>query len=517
MMNWKKWIKYTGIGLVVLTVITFFVMKQGFTKMYGGYTKLVDVEQFKPKTGPVAIKNVNVLAPNGAHFITGQTIFMEAGLIKAIGEGVVIPSSSTIIDGKGKFLIPGLIDSHVHLFKSPNDLLLYIANGVTGIREMIGNEKRLALKQQIANGRIGPQMWVASPPLGTGGDMTKWFITLTREGLNINNAKAAELTVKELSEKGYDAIKIYSHLNKESYLAATKTAKDLGMPVVGHIPWEIELSDVWENGQSEIAHLEELMNTLRRDFNIGEEKGAADFFEFIVEQSDELANNLIKHDIGVTSTLWLTQSFVKQKFDLDKLLHEIELAYVNPGMSEGVKFGDSGFGWLPETNLYRLPEGLPENEKAGRKRFWTNYGKGTALLAKELSKRGVKIMVGTDANLPPTIPGFSLHDELKSLNEAGMSTAQVLQAATAVPAEWMNNNAGKIAAGYVANLVLLDKNPLENIRHTKTINTVFSNGQVFDRNLLDQLLAAVKEANDLSRTIDISEYGERENLVTTKD
>jgi len=505
-MNWKKWIKYTGLFLVVLTLVTLFLAKRGFNRMYGAHTKLVDVEQFNPQTSPVAIKNVNVLTPNGESFLAGQTILLEDGIIKAMGEKLIIPWEANIINGTGKYLIPGLIDSHVHLFKSPNDLLLYIANGVTGIREMIGHEERLSLKKQIENGRIGPNMWVASPPLGTGDDIGKWFITLTREGLNINNAKAAEQTVKNLHAKGYDGVKIYSHLNKESYLAATKTAKELGMPVVGHIPWEVELEDIWQNGQSEIAHLEELMNTLRRDFYISDEKSANEFLKFVETESEVLAAKLIKHDIGVTSTLWLTESFVRQKFDLDKVLKEIALAYENPGMSEGIKFGNSGFGWLPETNLYRLPERLPADEKAGQKLFWETYAKAAQLLAKNLSERGVKIMAGTDANLPPTVPGFSLHDELNSLNRAGMTTAKVLQAATSVPAKWQQSNAGEITTGFLANLVLLDENPLSNINNTRSINTVFSNGQTFDRTLLDEMLAAVKAANDASRTIDISEY-----------
>lgn len=505
-MNWKKWMKYTGIFLLVLTLVTLFLANRGFNRMYGAHTKLVDVEQFKPQTGPIAIKDVNILTTNGESFLAGQTILLEEGTIKAMGENVSIPTATTIIDGTGKYLIPGLIDSHVHLFKSPNDLLLYIANGVTGIREMIGHEERLFLKKQIENGRIGPKMWVASPPLGTGDDIGKWFITLTREGLNINNAKAAEQTVKNLHAKGYDGVKIYSHLNKESYLSATKTAKELGMPVVGHIPWEVELEDIWQNGQSEIAHLEELMNTLRRDVYISDEKSANDFLEFVEAESEGLAAKLIKHDIGVTSTLWLTESFVRQKFDLEKVLKEIPLAYENPGMSEGIKFGDSGFGWLPETNLYRLPKGLPADEKADRKLFWETYAKASQLLAKNLSERGVKIMAGTDANIPPTVPGFSLHDELNSLNRAGMTPSQVLEAATSVPAQWQQSNAGEITTGFLANLVLLDKNPLSDIKNTRSINMVFSNGQTFDRALLDKMLAEVKAANDASRTVDIGEY-----------
>lgn len=505
-MNWKKWIKYTGVAFIILIISSFYFFNRGFTKMYGGYTKIVDVQQFEAPIEAVFIEHVNILASDGEHFIENQSILIEAGKIVAMDSLLEIPTQVKRINGQGKYLIPGLIDSHVHLFKSPNDLLLYIANGVTEIKELIGDENKLAWKQEIEQGRIGPKMWVASPPLGSINKFSDWFISFTRGAVNVNTANEAKQQIKALFDEGYDGIKIYSHLNKESYLAATKTATDLGMPVIGHIPWQVELDDIWENGQSEIAHLEEIMNTLRRDFRISSEKDAEDFLKFVTKESDELANKLIENNISVTTTLWLTESFVKQKFDLNQVLQDIELEYVNPGMSEGVKFGSSGFGWLPETNLYRLPEGLNEDAKTGQKRFWTAYAKACQVLVYELSKRGVNIMAGTDANLPPTVPGFSFHDELLSLQQAGLTPSQVLRAATAVPAQWLKRKAGEISVGFDANLVLLNKNPLLDIRHTRTIDMVFANGKTFDRSLLDQLLAAVKEANDESRMVDISGY-----------
>jgi len=134
-------------------------------------------------------------------------------------------------------------------------------------------------------------------------------------------------------------------------LAATKTANELDLPIVGHIPWSVELEDIWQNGQSEIAHLEEIMNTLRRQYGRIEMGEGDKFLDFITEKSELIADNLIKNDIAVTSTLSLVESFVRQKFELDKVLSEIPLAYVNSSSLEGIKFGDSGFGWLPETHL----------------------------------------------------------------------------------------------------------------------------------------------------------------------
>lgn len=508
-MNWKKWIKYTGITLLTLLLITpvvvYFGLESGMKQMYGANTEVVDITQFDPLTGKVVIENVNILAPDSEQFIAGQTLLIENGVIQNIDNALAIPEQTAVIDGTGKYLIPGLIDSHVHLFYSSNDLLLYIANGVTEIREMIGSPDRLQLKKEIENGRIGPKLWVSSPPLGTPDNLEKWFISWTRQAKNVDNATAAEEAIRTFVEEGYDGVKIYSHLNKESYLAATKTAKELGFPVVGHIPWAIELNDLWENGQVEVAHFEELMNGLSRDFGRFNGK-EAEFLKYVTEQSEELANNLIKNDIGVTSTLGIENGSFSQKSNLDKVLRNAEIAYVNVGMLEGVKFGSSGFGWLPHNNLYSLPKGLSKEEIAGRMYYWTTYSTAIQILAKELSKRGVKIMAGTDANIPAMVPGFSLHDELINLTKSGMTNAQTLKAATSTPADFLKSNAGRIQEGFEANLVLLDKNPLKDIRNTKTINTVFSNGKVYDRDLLDQMLAAVKEVNDAGRTIDISQY-----------
>lgn len=510
-MNWKKWIKYTGLVLLLLTLTSFVYMGQQGKRMYGGLTQRVDHEQFKPQEGTFAITHVNVLSADGESFIANQTVLLVDGLISAIDSTTSIPSNATRINGKGKFLIPGLIDTHVHLFQSPNDLLLYIANGVTEVRELIGEKDHLKWKKEIENGRIGPKMFVASPRLGTFESMEGWFMSMSQGYMNIKDAQDARKKVQKLYDQGFDGIKVYSQISKESYMGIMETAKELGMPVMGHIPWELSLEDVFQHGQSDIAHFEELMNALGREFNESRKIGGfsgreEEFLQFIEERSDKLAANLIQNDVSVTSTLWLTQSFARQPFNLDEVLKEVELDYENPGISEWISYIPQGLGWLPEVNRYKLQEGLNADQLAGSKKYWETYAKACQLLAHNMAERGVKIMTGTDSNLPPTVPGFSLHDELGSLNNAGMSTAEVLKSSTTIPATWLKSNSGKVLPGYEANLVLLDKNPLTDISNTKAINTVISKGQVFDRNLLDAMLAAVKAANDASRKVNIDEY-----------
>lgn len=506
-MNWKKIFKYFFLTLFLGLIIIGYLAHQNTIHIYGGFTEVVDYTKFEATATNACIQNINVLSPTGDTFISNQTVCIENGVIVSIDTTIQDNVNHLVIDGKGKYLIPGLIDSHVHLFKSPNDLLLYVANGVTEIREMIGEEEHLKWREEIKAGRIGPDMYIASPRLGSFGALEGWFMKYTQGFNNIRNAEEAEAFVKKYKALGYDAVKIYSHLNKEAYEALNKFAKAADMDIVGHIPWSLEFSDVTNSNQSEIAHLEEVMNALRREFGRFETvEETANFLNYVEKRSQELAPQLIENEISVTTTLWLTQSFVRQKFELEKVLKEVELAYENPGISEWNERIPGGLGWLPDVNRYKLPENLSPEAKAGQKRFWTAYGQACAIILKTLSENGVNIMAGTDANLPPTVPGFSLHDELIAMTEAGMSNADVLQSVTAIPAEWMGSNTGKIQEGYKANLLILEANPLENIANTLKINTVLLNGKIYDRRLLDEILEAVKAANDRSRRKDISRF-----------
>ena len=505
-MNWKKIFKYLFLFFVFATIVMSYLSNRDLRKIYGGLTAKVDSEQFNPSSEPIAITNCNILSPDGDTFIANQTIIIEDGLIKDLDSGIVIQHGIKEINGEGKYLIPGLIDSHVHLFKSENDLLLYIANGITQVRELIGSNDILKWRQEIENGRIGPDMYVATPRLGTFGTIEGWFMSWSQMFDNIKNPNEARKAVDLYHKKGYDAIKIYSHLSKESYAALCDAALSKGMDVVGHIPWSIAFSDVWNSGQSDIAHLEEIMNAFRREFSYHVADDPREFLSYVDKRSKEISGELVKNDISVTTTLWLVESFVRQKFELENVLKEVALEYQNPGISEWVGYIPGGLGWLPEVNRYKLADNMSEGDKVNQKRFWITYAQACQIILKNISQNGVTILAGTDANLPPTVPGFSFHDELETMYKAGMTPAQVLRSATSAPAERFALNSGKIKLGLEADLVLLDNNPLIDIANTKSINSVILNGQVLDRELLDQILDAVKGANDKSRKKEISTY-----------
>ena len=506
-----KLVKKLLLGLALFIIVTVIAgiiyAKYELKHMYGGYTEVVDSKKFDVAAKTTAITNVSVLSPDGSHFIEGQTVLIEKGKIAAIGDELKLPENALIIDGNGKFLIPGLINSHVHIWQSPNDLLLYLANGITQIREMMGTPAHLKLRKEIEEGkRLGPKMFVASSKVQTFGAFEGWLKKWTRGNINLTNPNNTESLLQSISDQGYDAIKLGSHLDKENYRALNNAAKKTDIPLIGHLSLHVSLKDLWNSNQKELAHIEEIVKALRSEFGKVTIENRKEFLQFVEKRGDEVADNLLKKDITVTSTVWLSNNFVKQKFDLENQLKAVELSYVNPGLLEGTVLASKALGWLPKVNRYRMPKNLTKEQLARQKNFWSAYAEAHDILVRVLTKKGVKILAGTDTNVPLAVPGFSLHDELKTLTRTGMTPSEAILSATAAPSDWMKIKSGKISPDYRADLVLLNKNPLEKIENTKTINSVIMNGKVFDRKQLDAILKAVKEANNRSRNNDISEF-----------
>lgn len=515
-----KILKYIFLLTLVFAVALFIKLRSDGVKIYGGYTEEVDNSQINPDSGSFVVSNVNVLSEDASLFTENQFVYFENNKIVRIDSIPIENKAYRSIDGSGKYLIPGLADMHMHLWSSPNDLLLYVANGVTQIRELLGKPDHLKWKNEIEDGsRLGPEMYIASPRIGTFSRFEGMMMETTQGYLNIETPEDAVIKIKEISESGYDCIKIYSQVSPEVYYAIIEEAKKYNLPVVGHIPWKVPLNEIHTSGQVDIVHFEEIMNVLQREFDPNYELWFGSFYDreeefltYVEGRLDEIGQNLLENDIYVTSTLWLTQSFVRQRYHINDVLNEVELDYVNPGISEWVSYIPQGLGWLPEVNRYKKEDNLNQQELIKDKKYWFTYGEACKIIASRLNEMGVKIMAGTDANIPPTVPGFSLHDELIALVNSGMTNTEALRSATVVPEEWFNSKTtndvkiGRIKEGYDANLLLLNSNPLEDIRNTKDINTVIMRGKVYDKALLNKTLALVKIANDNSRKIPIDAY-----------
>ncbi len=474
--------------------------------MYGEHTKVVNPEQFQTPQETIAFVNANVLSEDGKTMLSKQTVVINDGMIIAVGTEAIIPNKAEIINAQGKYFIPGLIDSHVHLVQSPNDLLLYVANGVTQVREMMGNELHLKWREEIENGRIGPKLFVATAKLETTGTIRGWFNHWTRKDININSKAKALVILQDSKDQGFDAVKLGSLFSIEQYRNVNQSSKNVDIPIIGHISLEGRLSDLYQGNQKEVAHIEELTKLLDNEFGGYNSRTADEFLSFVQQRSESIASQLVENNIAVISTLNLMGTFVRQKHELTAMLKDIQLTYANPGITEGTPLTSRGLGWLGKVNRYRLFDGYPKDRLEANKVYWNTYVKAQQIILKKMLEHNAIILAGTDANAPVMVPGFSLHDEFNTLAQSGMSNIKILQSATKAPAKWMKQKSGIIKKGYRADLVLLDKNPLKNINNTKTINTVILNGKVLNRKKLNAILAAVKQANDESRSIDISKY-----------
>ena len=430
--------------------------------------------------------------------IAGRTVLFDQDKIVAIGESLELPDSVNVVEGSGRYLIPGLIDAHVHLKQSANDLLLYVANGVTGVREMSGNGLHLAWRKEIAAGRLGPHMFVASEKLESWGWFAGHFQRWTRNRINVRRPADAKAIVRSLAADGYDAIKLGSILNGETYREIARAAPELGIPLIGHFPVSVPLDALWTSGQNELAHIEEIVKTLDAEFGYFNNANAQEFLEFVERRSDDVVAKLARHEIAVTSSLWLIESIARQKVAPADLLEEIELRYANPALVEGTPLSK---GWLPGNNAYEVGPEADAAERASATSYWTTFAEAHRILVRAMRENEVRLMAGTDANTAGVVPGFSLHDELISLTEAGLSPAQSLRSATAAPADQMNEKTGRIVPGFRADMVLLRGNPLDDIASTQAIEGVIVDGRFLDRTELDAILFAVEKANEGSRTL----------------
>ena len=504
--SYKKITIWLLVLLLVFSVFTLYYINNEVNKFWGAHTEVVNPNQFISSQTPFAITHVSVLSSDGERMIPNQTVIINQGMIESVNDETTVPAGFEVIDGTDQFLIPGLIDSHVHLWQSPNDLLLYLANGVTHIREMNGSEEHLQWKQEVSAGRPGPDLFVATRRHNSSGFFKGWFNRWTAKINNVNDVDEVEAAVLNIKQTGYDAIKIYTFLDKKYFHAFNQVAPKIGMNLLGHIPITMELSEIWDSNMKELAHIEELVKALNREFGGYDSDSADAFLSFVQQRSDEVATQLLKNDMAVVSTLRLTESFSGQKANISNSLQGVELGYVNPGITESTVPSIKVLGWLPEVNIYRWPNDFPANLKKSSQVYWNTYAHANRLLLQAMVNKGVKVLAGTDANVPVMVPGFSLHNELLSLTHAGMSDAQALRSATSVPAEWMNVKTSRVQAGYQADLLLLNSNPLLEIENTKDIDIVFSNGRRYDRHQLDAMLTAVRHANDNSRTYPITAF-----------
>jgi predicted metal-dependent TIM-barrel fold hydrolase len=500
---WFRRLLYAVMILLGVFIGVFIWADNELNKVLGKSTEVINISSIVKPSQTIQIKNANVLSEDCSHFIKNQDVIIKNGKIILLGENQLMDSTSIIIDGTNKYLIPGLIDSHVHLKESKNDLFLYLVNGVTYVREMAGRPIVLEWRKSIQKNGIGPRMFIASPPIYSESGLTGYYYSWTRQSINYSTKNDAQKEIKRIKEEGYDAVKMYGFVNPEMFKTTIEIAKEYNIPVIGHLPL-VNLETFYHSGQKEIAHIEEITVKNMDDFGKSISKNPKEYINFLKAHSDQIAKKLRENNICITSTISLIESLPKQRFALKSNLKGIELKYANPKIIEGTPLYK--LGRLTGENGYEYDgEDKPEARKLSLT-FWNTYVEAIHIMTKALVDNKVPIMAGTDANVATIVPGFSLHNELESLSKSGMTNSQALYSATVVPSTWMKSNTGKIKIGYNSDLVLLSKNPLEDIKNTKTIEYVFFDKYRIDKIQIKTILKAIEDANNKNRNIKIDEY-----------
>lgn len=427
-----------------------------------------------------------------------QTIVITGDHITALGKtGTVhIPEGAQVVDATGKFLIPGLWDMHVHSednWNTGSALNLFLANGVTGVRDMGSNlEHVLALRQRIASGALlGPRMVVAGPFI--------YGMAGPSDARRFNSAEEARAEVRRLKKAGVDFIKLYSYLSPAAFFAAVDEAKKQGLTPVGHVPFAVRASDAAKAGLKSIEHMEgaliestDIEDALREEIavRIREGKKGIRVPQIEMDQTERYRDSYSPEKLRQLSAqfvryhTWQCPTLVVPKLELlgresDALQTRFAgyLRYASKATQDSWKRDLHGLS----------PDQIP-NLKV--------YAAYKRVLTAAMHRAGVQFLAGTDTPVPGQVPGFSLHDELSLFVQVGFSPIEALQTATINPARFFGKEKemGTIERGKLADLVLLDANPLDDIGNTRRIDAVVVNGRHLPKNALQEMLAEVEAA-----------------------
>jgi imidazolonepropionase-like amidohydrolase len=416
------------------------------------------------------ITDVNIVDVNTGKILKNKTLAIDNNRITAIYNKEIVGSDSTmVIDGKGKYLIPGLWDMHAHYQWSRVDLdPLLIANGITGVREMWGNMPAFVVVPKSAQ-----QEGLVSPDIYLSADLIDGNPPSFPGSIVVSTTDEAAGAVKSQMDKKVNFLKVYSSLTEECFLAVAEEAKKNNIPFAGHIPNGVSIYKAIEAGMASSEHLYGFLDACS-SVDTSNEALIGTFSE---KRFDSICSVLAK------SSMWLCPTLTVNR----------AMGYLN----DSIFINDNRKAYLPEYVLEIWNQKLNPYTKSQIDNFANSsrvrYLFELSLIGK-MNEKGVKFLAGTDFPNPYVFPGFSLHDELSLMVKGGMPILDALRTATVNPAKFMNkaDDFGSVEVGKIASLILLNKNPLEDIENSTSIETVIIRGKVYNRKALDLMLEKAK-------------------------
>ena len=425
-----------------------------------------------------AIKNIAVLPMTSNQILLNQTVLIKDGKIVEIGESIDFEANQTI-DGKGKFLMPGLTEMHAHIpvANDGNDslvketLFLYLSQGITNIRGMLGNPYHLDLKKQVANGELlSPRIYTSSPSLN---------------GNTIPTPEEARTKITQYQKDGYDFLKIHPGIKLAVWDEVEKTANEVGIPYAGHVPVEVGINRALESKYKTVDHLDGYLEGLvPPSTNVDPTKNGFFGYEFtdLADETlmDDLVTKTLENGVGIVTTQTLfTRWFSPTPPEV--LLQAPEMQYMSP---------KTLFTWR-QSKSQLISGATYDAEK------WERFIAIRTKFLQKMDAAGVTFLLGSDAPQVFNVPGFSLHHELKTMVDAGISNFKILQSGTVNPALFFGAKGeyGTIEKGAAADLVLLDGNPLDNLEHAQKIAGVMVGKTWLPKVKIDKRLAQIAAAH----------------------
>ncbi len=421
-----------------------------------------------------AITNVSVLPMNSEQLLPNQTVLIENGKIKSINTSSTY-NAKQVIDGTGKYLMPGLTEMHAHIpvATEGNDslvtetLFLYLSQGITNIRGMLGNPYHLDLRKAVAKGDIlGPRIYTSSPSLN---------------GNSIPTPEEARTKITQYQKDGYDFLKIHPGIKLEVWDEVEKTANEVGIPYAGHVPVEVGINRALAAKYKTVDHLDGYLEGLvPASANVDPSKNGFFGYDFtdLVDESliDALVTKTLDNKVGVVTTQTLFTRWFSPT-PPEELLQAPEMQYMSP---------KTLFTWR-QSKTQLINGATYDAEK------WERYIAIRTKILQKMDAAGVTFLLGSDAPQVFNVPGFSLHHELQAMADAGISNFKILQAGTVNPAIFFDAKGtyGTIENGAVSDLVLLDANPLENLGNANKIAGVMVGKEWLSKKTIDQRLAAI--------------------------
>jgi len=415
----------------------------------------------------IVFTSVNVVPMDTEQILENQMVLVKNGRVSAIGKKLKYSKDAWVIDAKGKYLIPGLAEMHAHV--PPNDnleahkevLFLFAANGITTIRGMLGHPSHISLRSKINSGEIlGPRFYTTGPSFN---------------GLSVKTAERGAAMVREQKAAGYDFLKLHPGLTKETFAAVSSTANEIKIPFAGHVSFGVGVWRAIDAGYSSIDHLDGFVEAMVPGIESMVEQQTGLFGMFVADKADESVIPRLMKELK-EKNIWVvpTQSLADRWFDADYtgevFKQDPDSKYMNPQMVN--QWVDS------KKNLMANPQYDAAKIE--------NFIKLRRKLIYECQQAGVGLLLGCDAPQVFNVPGFSTHNELKYLVDAGLTPYQALRTGTVNVATYLKlADAGTIRPGAVADLVLVNGNPLADVTNSKKVEGVMIRGKWLSKSEID--------------------------------